>query len=447
MKIAAIHYTKLPPQCDNIKQNLFDLTEFRMQGPLHDIKVYVSDNVTDTLNSIADEYDWAVIVATGNYFHQQQLILNTVEHAAANNSPLICHIMHRGGYFYLHPQWFAVDLKVWKSVGCPSFEESGASTFTTVLVERSAENFHDDYTPFWIKAGSEQCSYTTEFGFYGTKAIRSFIEAGHTVINLPNTIRNQKFYSYPDSNHQQIEQIINDPSTELPSQTPIHSFNDQIKLLRGNLDQGYYPVNTEKITDSSLTTESLDCFIGVCGGLKPAYIAGGPNFSEDSTVYLIDLSPAALAYQQYLIENWDGEFDKFDAVFDQFKQLHPEYNPLYFAEIGITKNLEWSLNNSEEHKREFTQRWKKYIKYKFHFCQIDLLDSATPLTVKSWLDNQKLGSYIWVSNSFYMDWLTFYKTKEGSHKIGVDFINVLKKDNRSLIVYENCGYVTRHYPK
>ena len=230
MKIAAIHYTKLPPQCNNIKQNLFDLTEFRMQGPLHDLSIHVSNNVTDTLNSLGDEFDWVVVVATGNYFHQQQLILDTVKHAVANNSPLICHIMHRGGYFYLHPQWFAINLKVWKSIGCPSFEESGASTFTTTKVERSVENFHDDYTPFWIKPGSEECSYTTEFGFYGTKAIRSFIEAGHTVINLPNSIRNQKFYSYPDSNHQLIEQIINDPETELSDQTPIHSFNDQIKL-------------------------------------------------------------------------------------------------------------------------------------------------------------------------------------------------------------------------
>ena len=99
MKIAAIHYTKLSVECNNIKQNLFDLTEFRMQGPLHNLEIILSDNVSNTLNLISDNFDWAVIVATGNYFHQQKLIIDTVEHAITNNSPLACHIIEKGGYF------------------------------------------------------------------------------------------------------------------------------------------------------------------------------------------------------------------------------------------------------------------------------------------------------------------------------------------------------------
>jgi len=447
MKIAAIHYTKLPSKCNNIKQNLFDLTEFRMQGALRNLSIYVSNDITETLNSISDEYDWAVIVATGNYFHGQHLILETVDHAVAEGSPLICHIMHKGGYFYLHPQWFAVDLKIWKSIGCPSFEESTASTFTTTEVERSVENFHDEYTPFWIQPGLGQKTYTTDFGYYGTEVIKSMIESGHKIINIPNSIRYNKFYSYPDFNYELIADAISDPSVELPEHSPVRYFHDQIKMLRGNLDTGFYPVNTEKITYGEIHNEPLDCFIGVCGGLKPAWIAGGSNFSEDSTVYLIDLSSAALAYQKYLIENWDGEFDKFNDVYESFKTLHPDFNPLYFSEIGITKNLEWSLDDREEYKQEFTTRWKKYRKYKFNFVQINLLEQETADTIKSWVGQSVQGSYIWVSNSFYMDWLTFYKTRAVSAEIGKNFIKTIASDNKTKIIYEECGQIRKYQPK
>jgi len=445
MKIAAIHYTKLPPECDNIKQNLFDLTEFRMQGPLHNLEIIVSDNISNTLKSITDKFDWAVIVATGNYFHQQKLIIDTVEHAVKNNSPLACHIIQKGGYFYFHPQWFAIDLKAWRSVGNPRFEDSRGYTFTTTIVDRSVENFHDEYTPHWIRPGTGETSYTIDHGYYGTEVVKSFIEAGYTIVNIPNEIRYEKFYSYPEGNFKLIEQIIADPDSSLPEQTPIYWFHEQIRMLKKNLDIGYYPVNTEKIISDRPINEPLDCFIGVCGGLKPVYLAGADNYAEDTTVYLIDVSTAALEYQKYLIENWDGNLKNFQTLFETFRNNHPNYRPTYLGEIGITANLAWSLNNEESEYEEFRKRWQKYKKYKFNFVNINLLEEETPRTLRSWTDQSKLGTYLWLSNSFYMDYLTFYRTRAGSKKLEETLHRHLITDNKSLIIFDSCGSITKHY--
>lgn len=446
MKIAVINYIDLPEQCVNIKENLIDVTEFKMHGPLHQLDIHESENITETLNSMIGKYDWAVVIAAGTYFYQQELIVETVKQAQRNNSPLICHIIHKGGYYYFHPQWFAIDLKVWESIGKPSFEDTKGSTFTTTKVKRSAKNFHDDYTPYWISAGSGQETYTIDHGYYGTEVVRKLIESNYMIINVPKEIRNSKFYSYPDSNFSYIEQLIANPSAEVPKDTPIYYFNQQLLHLREFLDIGYYPVNTEQLTEYPLS-DKLDCFIGVCGGLKPAYLSGGEKFDKNTTVYLIDISPAALAYQKYLIENWDGNLDNFENVISDFKLKHPQYKSTYFAGIGLNENLKWSFEYNETKIQDFTQRWKKYQKYKFHFVQLDLLDEQAPYTLKQWTDKSKLGTYLWVSNSFCMDWLVFYKTMRVARDLSLKLIDILTQDNQSLIVYENGSDFTKHYPK
>jgi len=56
------------------------------------------------------------------------------------------HIMARPNKpAFLHHQHINLNINVWKSIGCPPLNEKWDD------YERSIENYHDDYTPHWIK--------------------------------------------------------------------------------------------------------------------------------------------------------------------------------------------------------------------------------------------------------------------------------------------------------
>jgi len=56
------------------------------------------------------------------------------------------HIMARPDVpAYLHYQHINLNVAMWKTIGCPSLDESWEE------YERGVENHHDDYTPYWIK--------------------------------------------------------------------------------------------------------------------------------------------------------------------------------------------------------------------------------------------------------------------------------------------------------
>ena len=46
---------------------------------------------------------------------------------------------------YLHHQHINLNVDMWKTIGCPPLDERWED------FERGVENFHDDYTPYWIK--------------------------------------------------------------------------------------------------------------------------------------------------------------------------------------------------------------------------------------------------------------------------------------------------------
>jgi len=56
------------------------------------------------------------------------------------------HIMARPNKSaFLHHQHINLNINLWKSIGCPLLNEKWD------VYERSAQNYHDDYTPHWIK--------------------------------------------------------------------------------------------------------------------------------------------------------------------------------------------------------------------------------------------------------------------------------------------------------
>jgi hypothetical protein len=442
-KIVSVLYDDIPENLNDIRNNLIDLTKFKMQGMLP-IDIIKTNKLSDTLDNIKQDVDWAVVIAAGHYLEGQYLIQETVDHAIKENVPLACHILAKGGYFHFHQQWFAIHLPTWRAVGSPRFEESRGRTLTVKETVRDPNNVHDDYTPWWLKPGDSDKTYRTDHGYFGLNVVEALINHNHAITNIPQNIRNRKCYPYPDANHQEIREMINNPKKEFPKETTNSSvwwFKQLLDRLTDQLDRGFYVLNTEPITlNSRVDNAKFDCFVGVCGGIKPACIVGRDNFIAQSSVHLFDISDAALDWQKYLIEHWDGDFSTFESVFKLFMDKNPGYYPMYHSHLSIEENIAWYFKSGNLTKEEFQIRWNKYRTSEFNFHKLDLLAPDAADQILSLIGDKKC-CYLWASNAFSMDYLMFYKTEKGSELIGETFKRTLQNKSSIEIFYEECNQI------
>ena len=436
-EIVVILYDTIKPHCQDIKQNLYDLTKFKMGGQ-HQLNIVETRDITKTMRELTNgTYTWAVVVAVGNFL-DQSAIFDTVQHAMDNNTPLVCHIVDRGGYYHFHSQWFAVNLAEYKALGMPKFDErEGAIEVESVDTIRSEANVHHDYTPTWIRPSSSiPKTYQSDYQYFGLQVVAKFIQAGHTIINIPDIVRNKKNFCYPDHNHDEIVQLIADKDYE-PKDEGLWWFAKALRDIVNNLNFGYYVLNTEYLMPTNQSTK-FNSFVGVCGGLKPACIAGQDNFADDSTVHLFDISCAAVDWQRCLLDKWNGDFAEFETIFRNFQAEHPNYRPVYFSHASIDENIDWFLDNAGISRGQFQQLWIKYQKMKHNFVELDLLQDNTIDKIIN-MANDSIGSYVWVSNAFNMDYLMFYKTRTWARTYRDYFITQLKNKITAPTVLEESG--------
>ena len=437
--IAVVLYDTTKPHCQDIHQNLYDFTRFKLGGQ-HSYNIIETRDITRTIQKLTESnFSWVVVVAVGNFL-DQSAILDTVQHAVNQQVPLIAHIVDRGGYYHFHSQWFAMNLAEYKAVGMPSFRETYGTPVELVTVEtsRSEQNVHHDYTPIWIApVATAPVTYISDNEYFGIHVVSKFVQAGHRVVNIPDLVRNKKNFCYPDHNHDEIVKLIADPEYT-PQDEGLWWFAKALKDVMGNLMQGYYVLNTEHLMPTQQLGQ-FDCFIGVCGGLKPACVAGQDNFVKNSKIYLFDISRAAVEWQQYLLANWDGDFAKFETLFRNFQSQHPTYRPVYFSHASIDDNIDWFLNSAGLTRPTFQAQWQRYQHMDHEFVELDLLQDATVESIKRMAGTAQHGSYLWVSNAFRMDYLMFYKTQDWAHDQRNNFVNKLRNQVSTPLILEDCG--------
>lgn len=440
---AIIVYDNLKNNAEQISARLKDFLRFKTHGQI-DIKVFETKNISQCLLEVAEQgYPWATVVTPGNFLQSQESFIQSIEHARTENSPLACHILDRGGYYHFHPQWFSIDLQVYKNIGCPSLEETPQPiTIITRQTERCPDNAHDDYTPWWVRPCSDvETAYTSDYGYFGINLIAALIKHGYTVTNIPQSLRNRKNFCYPDHNAETIERLM-DGSTEEIKDEALWWFVHNLTHLTANLKNGYYVLNTEQIIPEDhvlLQGRKFNTFMGVCGGLKPACITGADNWQPGSRVVLFDISPAAIKYQKYLIENWDGDLGNFEKVFRTFETGNRDLYPLYFGDKSIDENIQWFLGSANIDQETFYHRWQKYLDHHHEFIELDLLEDDAMNKIDRMIGGTSCHGYFWASNVFYMDYLMFYKGKTWSEQKTVDFINGLKQtlDKNSILELSN----------
>ena len=226
----------------SLEKELIDLFLDPSVRPIQ-IKKVASKDLHKHLNDYSKEFDGAIILHPGIYIDdiydfnlEAQKLLNNMNE---QNVPLSGHIMDwgKGKLPYLHEQLCLVNFKFWDLIkDSPLSDNKDITDFPSYLA--SPEKFHDHYTPYNIK-NDQKDGLISGKSQWGTQTIAKILKNKLTVHNIPQSLREQKIYSYPfDSEDDDGEQRINNKiSNRLERwKTPL-CFQNNISLPKDILAQ------------------------------------------------------------------------------------------------------------------------------------------------------------------------------------------------------------------
>ncbi len=160
------------------------------------IEITVDDSNEDSqLRSISNEYDYAIVTRVGHSFLNKESFVNELEN---KKFFIIGHILDRepiSGYYELHVQCYVIHLPTYREIGSPNIgQQKFHAPHAQISPRRSDENYHDDYTPWWVEPGTRKRNY--EHKAHGWNILSIAFEKNLPVLVFNSIMRNAKEFNY-----------------------------------------------------------------------------------------------------------------------------------------------------------------------------------------------------------------------------------------------------------
>lgn len=215
---------------------------------------------------------------------------------------------NRGRYPHWHHQVIVINLKEFAKSNPP---------LTRTLEKRprfkaSEENFHDDYTPFYLDPLPDASPGMETRSQYLDSLIPNSLKLGYRVYNLPQSVRDHKFCIYAEDNIEETEKWLLDPDF-LEGKTPQqrkefgHDLDeDKMELygLKNQSTQVLYITNTESIPKDNATPVPFTQMFLPCSGLNQFWHLER-SLDTLQTVNFFDFNPYAIKWTKKVIEEYD----------------------------------------------------------------------------------------------------------------------------------------------
>ena len=437
MKKIIVKYNNISHLDKTYQQRVLDLANFYQQLPYqHNFKVIESTDLDQTFShDVPPDTDWVVVMAAGHTTQDRNLYYDIINQGVLNQSPLVCHIMNfPDQYPHLHPQVFAVNFQTWKSMGSPSWAHRHYPyDFVSAEFEASPETFHDGYTPHWIRPTALSRQYTGPFLQQGAGVIRACLEHGHTIVNIPQEIRDRKHHLYPDQDSEAFGRFLT--GEEYTGDHPAQKYYASlIKHLDEQVQRQYYVLNTEPLTQVTAATH-INHYAGVASGLKLFCTMVRNGFDTTTAVTVVDFSDIALKFQKFLIENWTGNLETYEVVCNQFAVQNPGHYPC-LPSGAWSDTYNHILQQLKLNAAEFQEHWIRYCHLNHRFEKINLYNSEDQKRLVNICANYK-QNYIWVSNAFWMEYSLIKLGKDCLYQIRQNFLDDIQSSGSNIILDTN----------
>lgn len=275
-------------------------TLFYLNRIRDNVDIICGDEIHEILQeSLKRGYDYCVIQSSGCTLRSFNFDREIRDFIKENKFGVAGHILQwPGKWLELHPQFFIVNVIAWEEIGCPEFGEWCSEEQLLPVVERSVENFHDDYTPIWVKyLGREELQSDAGRGW---NLLRSMFINGWDVITLSEKLRLNKFYYYPEHETDKFENSIK-------TLTPYEGQNwNQSKILsdvKAVKDQ-IWLFNSEPM---SITNKgNFDLVANTASGFKIFDIFKNNKLNDGGKIIVYDFNLKSLKWYKHLY-NWKDD--------------------------------------------------------------------------------------------------------------------------------------------
>ena len=370
------------------------------------------DNI-DSAMIDGNNYDLVFVQSVGNFLKSNQILQYFENYYTANPNFFIVAFTldwdpEKGeGWVECHNQMILINVATWKQLGSPEY--GGWQTVTEELpnYSRSEENFHDKYTPYWIK-GEPGTSVKTRMK-QGWGFIKAALANKVRIDNFTPEMRNCRLYVYPESQSDALYQAFIDKNSKLvdnPNQKKwIKTLTPKDTIWVYNSERYYF-----ETPDKQCTT-----YFGPSAGFKFLDIL---TANDNVKFVFYDFNQRSIDWIKELKETWDG--NNFPAY---LASKGDNYKPFYKYVNGNIESNQKLLFNDFGGEEKFKILWNKFRSCEAEFVQCNLFDIEQ---VKSLL-TRTVGDrpFFYYSNIFATDYtvinFSLDEIKEYHHK----FLNTI----------------------
>lgn len=393
---------------------------------------YIEDTSIDSIieKAYSSEAEWLYLVAYGLRITDFTLLEKSLKYAEANNCGIIGHPLqvHYGdgklgeNEYLLHPQAFLLNLKLWDKIGKPKFGRKKIGKLKKHIAIRSQENFHDDYTPYWIKPTG---TYEDYDGFLDTgwKLIQAALDHQEPIYAFPEEVANSKMYLYPENESKDLQDIL---EGKLNEQEVVEKYKSRHNALVKYTTQTSFEHHRHRIyiynTDRSIGNDKLEQstnypkvtnLYSVGSGFKALTLLHQSNWDNTTNIVFYDYSKTTLNLKKWLTKNWDGK--DYVSILKDYKEnatcdccdapLQATY--IWHREVDIYKDediLKERFKNIVEYfggMESWLKFWNKFKNLNHEYITCNLLGDYSPLI--SHMKENEGNNLLWISNIFFSE--------------------------------------------
>lgn len=392
-----------------------------------DVKYF--DDVDSAMEN-SDGYHIVIIQSIGNFINRNKFF-SELDNYIINNPDffLLAFTLdwdsEKGtGWIECHNQMMVVNVRSWNKLGKPKF--GGWETVTEELpnYSRSEENFHDKYTPYWIKGEPGTSTHTRTA--QGWNFIKTALEAGYRVDNFTEEMRLCRLFIYPEHESDNLYKAF-----MLKDSTLVNNSN-QKKWIKSMLNTPpvIWIFNSEYYR-FSMDMKNVQTYIGPAAGFKYLDFL---NYNPTGNFIFYDYHDGSLEWIKKLKETWDGEnfYQYLQAQPDHVRQHYKFIHGNKFNKENIEKNLQ-ILFKEFGGEEQFKKLWRTFKLSNATFVKIDLFNKEQ-LTHLINLTNDK-SIFFNFSNIFATDFTLLNNTIKEVDEIYNNFLTQVKKKFTNVILY------------
>mgnify|MGYP003651785316 CR=1 FL=1 len=262
------------------------------------------------------------------------------------DAKFVGHILDKSeNYYSIHPQTFMLDLNWWANAGFPKFGGYSSESIITIQPERSTDNWHDEYTPKWVKKPIGAIFRKYENTEEGWNLVKALIEDNQKIISWNEEIRENKSYGYP----------------EVKFDGPRHLQSQLEQIIGGG---GFFIANTENLPITKFALQEriekykspgrthfdgkFDQIIVPAAGMSPLIYAFKFNLKKGQRLVIYDVNKFAINLTRRIIEEYKGQdyIDFAHNLMDSYIKPGEEWNDYFkgVPQLGDMKETIEKLN-------------------------------------------------------------------------------------------------------